>query len=130
MFDSSKQQLKFRVGQIVGINGCPSLKEIIVARLSNPDFSTYEAAYMLLDTNTLLCPTMKMECIINDSVVYDASTFDIARTYEITNEGLKSRYESILNIIQTHKEERKRANGKDLEFEVISEEEFCSLLEL
>lgn len=73
---------------------------------------------------------MKMECIINDSVEDDASKFDIARTYEITKEGLKRRYESILNIIQIHKEERKRASGKDLEFEVMSEEEFCSLLEL
>lgn len=121
--------LKFNVGQIVGINGSPQKIEIIVARLSNLDVTSFEEHYMILNLNTLLCPEMAMECIINDSVEVDSSIFNIARDYEMSREDLKRRYESILIAIQNHKNERKRACGKDLEFEVLSEEEFCGLLD-
>ncbi len=123
------KELKYELGQIIGINGFIARKEIIIAKLLNPELTDYEKQYLTLRIDTFLCPEFRAEYVINNDVEIEEDIFENAKHYNFTKYDMEDRYNSILNYIELHKKDIKSSSGKELNFEIISENSFYTLLD-
>lgn len=120
-----EKPLFFRLGQVLGVNGTLDDKVIVFARLKNPTYRAFERPYFVVNVNSLLYPVPSFETSLH-ALIKDNSVFNKAKDfYEI---NLKDAYLNLKKLIEELQAKVNQSNlDNKYEFELMSEQEFCSL---
>lgn len=115
--------LKYSLGQVVVLNGSPSERYLIVGKLKNPLFSSFENHYVVAKTHTLQWVKTTSEKIINH---LDTEKLDLFSLRTSQEEVLKI-YENLCRQVIAYFTERTTSSGREHQYEIISKQSFMNL---
>ena len=121
----NEKALFFRLGQILSVQGALNDKVLIFAKLKNPSFKTFERPYITVNINTFLCPVFQYESTLFPVSTYKTIFYRDKNYYEI---DLKTTYANLKRAVEDFRTElNKNDLSNNYEYEIMSEQEFCSL---
>jgi len=120
-----EKTLFFRLGQILKVNETQNEKVIVFAKLKNPTFRTFESQYIGVNINTFLYLSFHHETTLSP-VLTNSDIFSRAKDYYQID--LKSTYANLKKAVEKFNINLNKNNtSNNYEFEIMSEQEFCSL---
>lgn len=115
--------LKYNLGQVVILNGSPSEQYLIVGKLKNPLFSSFEDHYVVAKPHTLQWVKMTSEKIINHLDTEKLDSFSL----KISQEEVLKIYENLCRQVIAYFTERTTSSGREHQYEIISKQSFMNL---